>query len=268
MTDDLDPKIVDWPYRPGKISARKIIGDDGQPKIQMRVDLGLIQMEPTGRPDGHRPSDYESLLESHLDKLDGHKRDHGTDLGFEISKAACRELREEGLMYYHRYLACFVLRDYDQVIRDTQRNLQVFDLCNKYAVKKADRMMLEPNRPYVLMMNTRAKAQLSAKQGKHSEAIKQIKAGLRAIRKIYDDLDQPEDFTDSYEARILRRLGRKMRKQLPTTPLQQLKKQLKRAIDEERFEEAAKLRDRIRRAGVQKPQKTNQEDEIEPEKDR
>ena len=29
----------------------------------MRIDLGLIQMEIDGRPDGERPEGYESLLE-------------------------------------------------------------------------------------------------------------------------------------------------------------------------------------------------------------
>ncbi len=29
----------------------------------MRIDLGLIQLETTGRPDGERPEGHESLLE-------------------------------------------------------------------------------------------------------------------------------------------------------------------------------------------------------------
>lgn len=245
--DDISPIFEGWPYHPRKISARKILGDDGLPKVQMRLDLGLIQMELVGRPDGVRPNDHESLLEFYANQLTEYKLKHGSDLGFELSPADCRELRDEALMYYHRYLACFVLEEYEQVIQDTQRNLQVFDLCNRYAAKKSDRMILEQYRPYVIMMNTRAKAQLAAKHSDYSEAIKQIKAGLRAIKKIYDDIDQPEEFHASFEASILRQLGRRMRRKLPADPLKTLEKKLLRAVNEDRFEDAAHLRDQIAR---------------------
>jgi hypothetical protein len=245
--DDISPIVEGWPYHPRKISARKILGDDGLPKVQMRLDLGLIQMELVGRPDGVRPNDHESLLECYANQLTEYKLKHGSDLGFELSPTDCRELRDEALMYYHRYLACFVLEEYEQVIQDTQRNLQVFDLCNRYAAKKSDRMILEQYRPYVIMMNTRAKAQLAAKHSDYSEAIKQIKAGLRAIKKIYDDIDQPEEFQASFEASILRQLGRRMRRKLPADPLKTLEKKLLRAVNEDRFEDAAHLRDQIAR---------------------
>ena len=35
--------------------ARKIVGEDGKEKLQVRLDLGLLQMELNGRPDGERP---------------------------------------------------------------------------------------------------------------------------------------------------------------------------------------------------------------------
>ena len=37
---------------------------DGRDKIQMRIDLGLIQMELNGRPDGRRVGELESLLDA------------------------------------------------------------------------------------------------------------------------------------------------------------------------------------------------------------
>ena len=51
------------PNEPGVINVRKIHGVDGLPKFQMRLDLGLLQMEMSGRPDGVRPHGYESLLD-------------------------------------------------------------------------------------------------------------------------------------------------------------------------------------------------------------
>ena len=45
---------------------RIVPGDDGREKLQMRIDLGLLQMELDGRPDGQRPAGAESLLD-HLE---------------------------------------------------------------------------------------------------------------------------------------------------------------------------------------------------------
>lgn len=247
MSEDIRPILGDWEYRPGKISVRKIMGGDGRPKIQMRLDLGLIQMETQGRPDGARPEGRESLLDHYQIALEKYRAAHQSDLGFELSADDCRRLRDEALMYYHRYLACFILEDYEQVIRDTERNIQVFDLCNRYASKKSDRMVLEQYRPYVIMMNTRGKAHLALEQNRYREAQDHIKAGLRAIKKIYDDIDQPEDFKSSAEATVLRQLARKIRRLLPADPIKLLERRLRYAVRHEQYEEAAKLRDQIDR---------------------
>ena len=37
------------------------------------------------------------------------------------------ELQQEGIQYYHRYISFFQLSDYQGVIRDTQRNLDMFN---------------------------------------------------------------------------------------------------------------------------------------------
>src|SRR5512136_614433 len=109
---DLSPIIDEWPYEPGHISVRKIRGKDGRIRIQMRVNLGVLQMETEGRPDGARPYNRESLLHYHTERLEDHKRRNGTDLGFALDPDECREIREEAVQYYHRYLANFVLEDY------------------------------------------------------------------------------------------------------------------------------------------------------------
>jgi len=254
MGEDIRPIIKGWSYRPGRISVRRIIGDDGKPKIQMRLDLGLMQMEPTGRPDGTRPKGYESLLEYYNERLERYRQRHETDMGFELSPEDCAALREEALTYYHRHLACFILEDYQQVIRDTQRNVRVFDLCRQYAVRRSDRMILEQYRPYIIMMNARAKAHQAAGANNYAEALKIVKTGLRSIKKIYVDLDQREEFGNSEEASVLRHLGRRIQRQLPRNPVKLLEKKLERAIQEERFEDAARLKDRIDRITNRPPE--------------
>ena len=48
--NDLEHILRAWPYEPGHITVRRILGDDDRVKIQMRLDLGVLQMEVTGRP--------------------------------------------------------------------------------------------------------------------------------------------------------------------------------------------------------------------------
>src|SRR5947209_8446986 len=80
LSKDITPVLKGWDYEAGTINVRKISGEDGSPKLQMRLDLGLLQMELTGRPDGHRPHGCESLLEYFETQLADHKGKHGTDL--------------------------------------------------------------------------------------------------------------------------------------------------------------------------------------------
>ena len=52
MSFDISHLLSKWDYKPGEISVRRIKGRDGQEKIQLRVDLGILQMNTEGRPDG------------------------------------------------------------------------------------------------------------------------------------------------------------------------------------------------------------------------
>ena len=52
---DLSRLLREWDYDSNKLNVRRIIGEDGREKIQLRVDLGVLQMEVAGRPDGKRP---------------------------------------------------------------------------------------------------------------------------------------------------------------------------------------------------------------------
>ncbi|VAX39934.1 hypothetical protein MNBD_PLANCTO03-360 [hydrothermal vent metagenome] len=70
MNVDITEILSQWPFEPGKINVRLIEGDDGEQKIQVRLDLGILQMELDGRPDGVRPHGFDSLLEYYESQLD------------------------------------------------------------------------------------------------------------------------------------------------------------------------------------------------------
>jgi len=246
---DIGFLLTSWPYESGHINVRKIRGQDGRVKIQMRLDLGVLQMEVDGRPDGQRPYGAESLLTHHLERIRQHKQRNGTELGFELTEEECRDLRDEAAMYYQRYLALFVLEEFDGVERDTQRNLEVLDLCRKFARRDEDRFILEQYRPYIVMMNTRAKALRALEAGATRSALAHVEAGLRTIRDFFRTYHQPQAYLKSPEVKVLRQLRSKIRRTLPPDPVHHLRKQLQRAIVEERYEDAARLRDQLRTLG-------------------
>ncbi len=67
--DDLTDFLHSWPHEPGPINARRIVGGDGRAKLQIRIDLGVLQMEMEGRPDGQRFDGFDSLLSYQQDRL-------------------------------------------------------------------------------------------------------------------------------------------------------------------------------------------------------
>ncbi len=247
MGKDISSVLKDWPYEPDKIIVRKILGDDGLEKIQMRLDLGLLQMESTGRPDGQRPYGFESLLDYHENRLESHRKEHGSDRGFTLSPEECVDLRNEALQYYYRYLSLLHLEDYSAVERDTARNLRVFDLVHKYADNEEDRMSLERYRPYVLMMNARARANLALRRGKPVESLHIVEETLEKIRDFLRKHGREEYFDQSGEVLFLKQLAQEIRKTIPRDPREDLRKRMHKAVQEEDYELAAKLRDEIRR---------------------
>jgi hypothetical protein len=244
---DITSVLRGWSYEPGVINVRKIHGQDGAPKVQMRLDLGLLQMEMTGRPDGARPHGCESLLEYFEKQLTDHRRRNGTEMGFQLNDSQCASLREEAVQYYYRYLSLFVLEEFPGVVRDTARNLRVLDLCSKYADEEQDRLVLEQYRPYIIMMNSRAQASILQSEGKLSAALKAVEEGLDDIREFFSKFGQEEAYSHSNEVRVLRQFARRIRKKLPVNPMEKLQRKLEKAVKSERYEEAAKLRDKILR---------------------
>ncbi|MDX2146756.1 MAG: UvrB/UvrC motif-containing protein [Planctomycetota bacterium] len=191
-TSDITRILNEWPYRPGQVSARLIDGDDGEPRLQVRLDLGLLQMHLDGRPDGQEPNGFPSLLDYYEsreeeDAAEDEVEDKSPE-GTALDRAECQELREEALQYYHRYVALLALQDFERVVRDTTRNLRVIDLCARNAEHEDDRSALEQFRPYILMMRTRALASLAMKDQEPKAALFAIDEGIETLRRYFDSV--------------------------------------------------------------------------------
>ena len=249
MSADLSKLLEEWPYKPGEINVRLIQGDDGDPRIQLRVDLGVLQMRTEGRPDGLRPNGFESLLEYHEARLDEATAEHGSAASFVLSEDECRELREEAVQYYHRYVCLLVLEDFEGVVRDTSRNIRVLDVCAKYAETEGDRTILEQFRPYITMMRARAMASQALKDNEPKAAIHAIDQGLDALRQHFVEVGRSEMFEESSEVRMLKGMRDALMPKLPVSQKAELRQRLARALAEENYELAAILRDELKMIG-------------------
>jgi hypothetical protein len=245
---DLNNLLDGWPHEPGQVKARKIVGRDGREKIQLRIDLGLIQMELHGRPDGHRPNGFESLLQYHQ------ARAASTSDGqiYSLSEADVIALQQEGVQYYNRYLSLFQLRDFHNVIRDTERNLEMVDFVGEHCADEDSKWTLEQFRPYVTMMNTRARASLELQEGNTLGAVKIIEAGKEKIEAFYRAIGQAEWIESSNELAFLSEWLKEIRDAQPLTPLEIMERDLQLAIAAEAYERAAELRDAIRSLRISK----------------
>jgi len=252
MDVDIGSLLEEWEYLPNQITARRILGADGREKIQMRIELGLLQMEADGRPDGQQPHGMESLLEHHLSRLEQALATKGSTASFKLTSEDCAELQNEGLQYYHRYICCFALEDYERAERDTARNMRLFDLVWQYAEEDEDKWAVEQYRPYVVMMNARAKAALKLQAGQRAEALRVVDTGIARLEEFYARHGQPQLAQESKEIAFLQLLRREIREGKPPSKEEVLRAQLQQAVESEDYRTAAKLRDELKRLEAQR----------------
>jgi len=236
--------------------VRIVPGDDGRGKIQLRVDLGILQMELDGRPDGFRPEGFESWLDYYEHQQRAHDEAHLDSASFLLSEQDCVRLWREGMQYYHRYLSFWHLDLYESCARDTARNLRLFAFVRTHVQDDRHKLQFDQWRPYVLMMHTRAVATPLLQQRLYEQGLSAIEAGIEGIREFLDEYDQSERAEECVELVSLERWREEILNQeeraaaaRPKTTIQILRRQLEAAIAAEEFEEAARLRDQIRKLG-------------------
>ena len=248
MNFDISHLLDQWDYQPGQVVVRKFVGKDGQEKIQLRVDLGLLQMNAHGRPDGKRPFGHPSLFEYYLAKLEQHRASRdGEDEGFSLSGEDIGRLQMESFQYHHRYICLLQLEDYAGAVRDTARNLKVFDFVEEYAESDELAWGLQQFRPQVLMLQTRAVASQHLQDEEFSAAVKEIEAGVDRLREFYESYSRHDLLAQSPEIQGLQHWLEEVERKRPLTKREQLERDLNEAVRSEDYEKAAKVRDALRK---------------------
>lgn len=257
VSDDISNILGSWEYEPNEVSVRAVVGDDGREKIQMRLDMGLLQMEMDGRPDGRRPEGCESWLEYYQQQAEGHAALHAEGENFELTSEDCARLLREGIQYYHRYVSLWHLRRFDNCARDTARNLRLFQFVRQHAADDRDKLQFDQWRAYVIMMYTRAIATPMVDRQEYGPALDAVDEGIKRIWEFLEEYGQTHRAKQCTELTQLEQwrkeiLAERAQPRLTdeSDPLSRLKRDLDDAVREERFEDAARLRDEIRRASA------------------
>jgi len=253
MGYDITPILEGWDFDPEGLAVRLVQGDDGRSKLQMRIDMGLMQMELEGRPDGDRPHDFESLLDYFENVVEQHREKYGTDEEFHLDSDDCLQLMREGIQYYHRYLALLRLEEYERVVRDTDRNLRLFRFVVRYAASDEDKWRFDQWRPYVIMIRARAVVSLLLARKEHREAIRALDRSVADIDQFLKQYELDEEPEQCREREFLLSWREQVANDRPLGKAEKLEQALAEAVAGEQYERAAELRDELSRLRNAKP---------------
>jgi hypothetical protein len=177
--------------------------------------------------------------------LENYVASHGTDDGFSLTHDDFAALRSEGLLFYFRYLVLFQIGDFVRTSRDTEHNLGLFSIVEKYVENDEDRKELLQYKPYVLRMNAISRAMISLHKEMKAAAEEILTNAISTIEAM-PEIDTPAfQFERVRSLNYLKATLKQIHDKKPSA-VEGLKTELQQAVDEEDYERAARLRDRIR----------------------
>lgn len=247
MTLDLDELTSGWDCPPGEIRARVVVGRDGHELLQLRIDLGVMQMQPQGRPDGQRCHGLASARD-----FVAHELHVGTR---SLSEADWDELEREITQVNYRRMAYATLAedalhadDPDAARRFLRGALVDVEFCLAELALLARREPLGGEyatlRATLVFDHARLRTQLHIVNERYEDAIEEAERGAAHLARVlaefgYDEEQQADDPGVSY----LRELSRRLRSEYGIG--RTLRERLAEAIAHEDFEQAALLRDEL-----------------------
>jgi hypothetical protein len=242
MNHDIDAALEGWDFKPGVVQARLVAAANGREVIQMRIDLGLLQMERNDRPDGTQPhgfATYSDYLRQHAQAADR----KGEPLV--LDEEQCQEADREFVQYYHRRMAWLALRDFERAMADADHTLEFMDFVRDHSPSDEYTQAHEQYRGFVLFQRTQAAAALAVEKENPERAIDEILSGLDRLRSFFAAYDLEDQLEENGMVQQLRKMERSLRQTHSIEAT--LQEQLQEAVAREEYETAAKIRDALRK---------------------
>ena len=251
MTLDLQDLVADWDYRAGEICARTVVGRDGSELLQLRVDLGIMQMFLDGRPDGARHHGLPTVLD-----YIRHEMRLGRN---ELLAEDWRELEREMYQINYRRLAlsslvedCLGRNEIEAARIHLQRALRDIEACLDHIRVTVENptCQLSVNcqalRPTLVFHRGRLCVQLAIVEEHYEEAVEAADESRRELKELLAEIGlDDEQQEDDPGVVFLYELGQRLRQEYGISMT--TRERLEKAIDSDDFEAAARLRDELQR---------------------
>jgi hypothetical protein len=241
----IDGALEGWEFQAGVVQARLVHGNDQRQVIQMRVDLGVLQMEMRDRPDGKRPHGFPT----YFDYLRNEARTaQKHDKPFLLQEEQCQEADREFVQFYHRRISWLALRNYGKAVADADHTLAFMDFIKEHSPNDDYTQAHEQYRGFVTFQRTQGAAALALEQSNPEAAIDEVRDGLAKLRAFFAAFEAEEQMDEDGMVQHLRRIETSLREQHGIEAT--LQEQLDRAVANENYEEAARLRDALRKKQI------------------
>jgi hypothetical protein len=235
---DIDSLLKSWEFRPGEVTARLIKTRSGREVLQMRIDMGVVQMETELRPDGQRPGGAET----YYDYLVGEAIRTGD--AFRLSQEQCAESDREFVQYYQRRLCWLALREYRRAAHDADHSLAFMDFVHRHSPDEEWTLSHEQYRPFVLFHRVQSAALAALEETGPEASISEINTGLARFRDLFARYDAMDQYADDELVRRLEQMRESVRERYEVG--RTLDEQLAEAVRAENYELAARIRDQLR----------------------
>jgi hypothetical protein len=241
VNQDIDFVLDGWDYKPGMVQARLVQARGGRQVIQMRVDLGILQIETTAKPDGSRPHGHPTYL--------GYLQEQArlaskSDAPLVLSEEQCQEADREFLQYYHRRVCWLALRSYARAMADADHTLALMDFVREHSPSDDYLQAHEQYRGFVIFQRTQAAAALQVEKSRPEVAVDEIRAGLDQLRSFFAAFEMEEEMEEDGMVQHLLKVEQSLREEYKIEAT--LQEQLDKAIADEDYEKAARLRDAMK----------------------
>lgn len=245
MKLDITGLLREWEYDPNNY-IRILKLKDGREVLQVRQPLGIEQYELNGRPDGKQPFQKESVLKEYLDRLEYHKLLFSTDENFKLNYEDFILLQDEGMLYYARYLLLYQIGDFKRTIRDTEHNLTICEIVDKYLYDEAVKNELLQYRPYILKINAISRAMIKMQKKLKRAAKNILKSAIDVIQNI-PEINSPTFKMEKHRSLDTLRTTLMEISGGAFSDIEKMEIELSQAVGKEDYERAAELRDRIQK---------------------
>ncbi len=249
MRRDMDDTIQGWPYdpEPGEVIAREVQARDGRTVVQIRIELGALQLEVNGRPDGARPHGFATYLDYLRYRAAARGHAAAADSPWRMGPEHCNEADREFVQFAHRRVAWLALMRYDRALRDADHTLALMDFVAEHGISEEYIHGHQRSRGLVLFHRSQAAAALALERRRPDEAIDIIREGIAQLARHQDEWfadRDPDESPDQTLIEQLQVLEQEIRENFAVAKT--LREQLDEAVACEDYERAARLRDQIR----------------------